>query len=174
MSRFFRTGDDSSSESSSDEEELYSEEEEEAEKVVKESEAEESEEDEDEDEDDSDEESSDEEGVKKTGASRFLRGESSESEDSDEDQPKTVKSAKDKRFAELEATIDAIEKKQKISDWGAVSNGMSYPRGSVEMHTPTRCMYTLVYLSICLSIYLLTRPFNMSRAHLPLTEMDRI
>ncbi|KAI1161933.1 eukaryotic translation initiation factor 3 subunit 8 N-terminus-domain-containing protein [Nemania serpens] len=122
MSRFFRTGDDSSSESSSDEEELYSEEEEEAEKVVKESEAEESEEDEDEDEDDSDEESSDEEGVKKTGASRFLRGESSESEDSDEDQPKTVKSAKDKRFAELEATIDAIEKKQKISDWGAVSN----------------------------------------------------
>ncbi|KAI1188311.1 eukaryotic translation initiation factor 3 subunit 8 N-terminus-domain-containing protein [Nemania serpens] len=122
MSRFFRTGDDSSSESSSDEEELYSEEEEEEEKDVKESEEEESDEDEDEDEDESDEESSDEEGVKKTGASRFLRGESSESEDSDEDQPKTVKSAKDKRFAELEATIDTIEKKQKISDWGAVSN----------------------------------------------------
>ncbi|KAH8162527.1 hypothetical protein CIB48_g5726 [Xylaria polymorpha] len=120
MSRFFRTGDDSSSESSSDEEELYSEEEEEK-KGVEESEEEESEE-EDEDEDGSDEESSDEEGVKKTGASRFLRGDSSESEDSDEDQPKTVKSARDKRFAELEATIDAIEKKQKINDWGAVSN----------------------------------------------------
>ncbi|KAI1170142.1 eukaryotic translation initiation factor 3 subunit 8 N-terminus-domain-containing protein [Nemania sp. FL0916] len=119
MSRFFRSGDDSSSESSSDEEELYSEEEEE--KEVEESEEEESEEDEDEDEE-SEEESSDEEGVKKTGASRFLRGESSESEDSDEDQPKTVKSAKDKRFAELEATIDTIEKKQKINDWGAVSN----------------------------------------------------
>ncbi|KAJ8127977.1 hypothetical protein O1611_g5656 [Lasiodiplodia mahajangana] len=119
MSRFFRSGDDSSSESSSDEEELYSEEEED-EQEVEESEEEESEEDEEEEE--SEEESSDEEGVKKTGASRFLRGEDSESEDSDEDQPKTVKSAKDKRFAELEATIDAIEKKQKISDWGAVSN----------------------------------------------------
>ncbi|KAJ3555352.1 hypothetical protein NPX13_g10371 [Xylaria arbuscula] len=118
MSRFFRSGDDSSSESSSDEEELYSEEEEE--ENVEESEEEESEEEEDEEE--SSDESSDDEGVKKTGASRFLRGESSESEDSDEDQPKTVKSAKDKRFAELEATIDAIEKKQKINDWGAVSN----------------------------------------------------
>ncbi|KAI1827443.1 eukaryotic translation initiation factor 3 subunit 8 N-terminus-domain-containing protein [Xylaria intraflava] len=121
MSRFFRTGDDSSSESSSDETELYSDEEEEEEKDVEESEEEDSE-DEDEDEDEDDDESSDDEGVKKTGASRFLRGDSSESEDSDEDQPKTVKSAKDKRFAELEATIDAIEKKQKINDWGAVSN----------------------------------------------------
>lgn len=143
MSRFFRTGDDSSSESSSDEEELYSEEEEEEEKDVKESEEEESDEDEDEDEDESDEESSDEEGVKKTGASRFLRGESSESEDSDEDQPKTVKSAKDKRFAELEATIDTIEKKQKISDWGAVSNGRSFLSPSI-------------FLSLCPFIY---RPY---------------
>ncbi len=114
MSRFFRSGDDSSSESSSDEEELYSEEEEE--KDVEGSEEEDTD-DEDKDEDESEEESSDDEGVKKTGASRFLRGESSESEDSDEDQPKTVKSAKDKRFAELEATIDAIEKKQRINDW---------------------------------------------------------
>ncbi|KAI1328442.1 eukaryotic translation initiation factor 3 subunit 8 N-terminus-domain-containing protein [Xylariaceae sp. FL0255] len=122
MSRFFRSGDDSSSESSSDEEELYSEEEEEEEQEEKSEDESSEEEEEDEDEDDSDEDSSDEEGGKKTGASRFLRGESSESEDSDEDQPKTVKSAKDKRFAELESTIDAIEKKQKISDWGAVSN----------------------------------------------------
>ncbi|KAI5920447.1 eukaryotic translation initiation factor 3 subunit 8 N-terminus-domain-containing protein [Camillea tinctor] len=119
MSRFFRSGDDSSSESSSEEEELYSEEEEEGEEQ-EESEEEESEE---EDEDESDEESSsDEEGGKKSGAARFLRGESSESEESDDDAPKTLKSAKDKQFAELEAIIDTIEKKQKINDWGAVSN----------------------------------------------------
>ncbi|KAI0199908.1 eukaryotic translation initiation factor 3 subunit 8 N-terminus-domain-containing protein [Astrocystis sublimbata] len=120
MSRFFRGGDDSSSESSSEEEELYSEEEEEK-KEVEDSDEEESEEGSDEDEDGSDEDSSDEEGGKKTGASRFLRGDSSESEGSDEDQPKMVKSARDKRFAELETTIDTIEKKQKINDWGAVS-----------------------------------------------------
>ncbi|KAI0166203.1 eukaryotic translation initiation factor 3 subunit 8 N-terminus-domain-containing protein [Xylariaceae sp. FL1272] len=119
MSRFFRSGEDSSSESSSDEEELYSGEEEEEEKE-QESEEESSEEEDDEDES-GDEDSSDEEGVKKTGASRFLRGESSESEDSDDDKPKMFKSAKDKRFAELESIIDAIEKKQKIHDWGAVS-----------------------------------------------------
>ncbi|KAI1489115.1 eukaryotic translation initiation factor 3 subunit 8 N-terminus-domain-containing protein [Biscogniauxia mediterranea] len=119
MSRFFRSGDDSSSESSSEEEELYSEEEEEEEQE-EESEEEESEE---EDEEESDEESSsDEEGGKKSGAARFLRGESSESEESDDEAPKTLKSAKDKQLAELEAIIDAIEKKQKINDWGAVSN----------------------------------------------------
>ncbi|KAI1093245.1 eukaryotic translation initiation factor 3 subunit 8 N-terminus-domain-containing protein [Rostrohypoxylon terebratum] len=117
MSRFFRSGDDSSSESSSEEEELYSEEEEEEEEQE-----DESEEDEDEDEDESEEESSsDEEGGKKSGAARFLRGDDSESEESDDDAPKTLKSAKDKQLAELESTIDTIEKRQKISDWGAVS-----------------------------------------------------
>ncbi|KAI2613217.1 eukaryotic translation initiation factor 3 subunit C [Hypoxylon fragiforme] len=118
MSRFFRSGDDSSSESSSEEEELYSEEEQEA----KEESEEEDEEDEDEEEEDSDEDSSsDEEGGKKSGAARFLRGDDSESEESDDDTPKTLKSAKDKQLAELEAIIDTIEKRQKISDWGAVS-----------------------------------------------------
>ncbi|KAI0097149.1 eukaryotic translation initiation factor 3 subunit C [Daldinia grandis] len=118
MSRFFRSGDDSSSESSSEEEELYSGGEAEEEEQEEESE----EEDEDEDEDDSEEESSsDEEGGKKSGAARFLRGDDSESEESDDDAPKTLKSAKDKQFAELESTIDTIEKRQKISDWGAVS-----------------------------------------------------
>ncbi|KAI8960405.1 eukaryotic translation initiation factor 3 subunit C [Daldinia sp. FL1419] len=117
MSRFFRSGDDSSSESSSEEEELYSEEEEEEEQ-----EEESEEEDEDEDEDESEEESSsDEEGGKKSGAARFLRGDDSESEESDDDTPKTLKSAKDKQFAELESIIDTIEKRQKINDWGAVS-----------------------------------------------------
>ncbi|KAH9899051.1 eukaryotic translation initiation factor 3 subunit 8 N-terminus-domain-containing protein [Xylariomycetidae sp. FL2044] len=115
MSRFFRGGDDSSSESSSEEEELYSEEEEEEDQDQSE------EEDSDEEEDSEEESSSDDEDVKKTGASRFLRGESSESEESDDDAPKTLKSAKDKQFSELESTIDAIEKKQKINDWAAVS-----------------------------------------------------
>ncbi|KAI5860586.1 eukaryotic translation initiation factor 3 subunit C [Durotheca rogersii] len=118
MSRFFRSGDDSSSESSSEEEELYSEGGEEEEE---EQEASEEEEDEDDDEDESDEDSSDEEGAKKSGAARFLRGDDSESDESDDDTPKTLKSAKDKQLAELEAIIDTIEKRQKISDWGAVS-----------------------------------------------------
>ncbi|KAI1758854.1 eukaryotic translation initiation factor 3 subunit C [Hypoxylon sp. FL1150] len=118
MSRFFRSGDDSSTESSSEEEELYSEEEEEEEEEQDESE----EEDEDEDEEESEEESSsDEEGGKKSGAARFLRGDDSESEESDDDAPKTLKSAKDKQIAELESTIDTIEKRQKIGDWGAIS-----------------------------------------------------
>ncbi|KAI0880755.1 eukaryotic translation initiation factor 3 subunit C [Annulohypoxylon maeteangense] len=118
MSRFFRSGDDSSSESSSEEEELYSEEEEEEEGEQEE----ESEEDEDEDEDESEEgSSSDEEGGKKSGAARFLRGDDSESEESEDDAPKTLKSAKDKQLAELESIIDTIEKRQKISDWGAIS-----------------------------------------------------
>ncbi|OTA94698.1 hypothetical protein M434DRAFT_10485 [Hypoxylon sp. CO27-5] len=119
MSRFFRSGDDSSSESSSEEEELYSEEEEEEEEQE-----DESEEEEDEDEEESEEESSsDEEGGKKSGAARFLRGpgNDSESEESDDDAPKTLKSAKDKQIAELESIIDTIEKRQKISDWGAIS-----------------------------------------------------
>ncbi|KAI2636237.1 eukaryotic translation initiation factor 3 subunit 8 N-terminus-domain-containing protein [Hypomontagnella submonticulosa] len=117
MSRFFRSGDDSSSESSSEEEELYSGEEEEEEEQEDESE----EEDDDEEEDDSEESSSDEEGGKKSGAARFLRGDDSESEESDDDAPKTLKSAKDKQMAELESIIDTIEKRQRISDWGAVS-----------------------------------------------------
>ncbi|KAK9423101.1 hypothetical protein SUNI508_04395 [Seiridium unicorne] len=118
MSRFF-TGGDSSSESSSDEEELYSEEEEAAQNQEEDSDEDDSEEED--DEDDSDEGSSDEEEGGKTGASRFLRGESSESEDSDEERVKTVKSAKDKRFQELEAIIKAIDNGQKINDWGSIS-----------------------------------------------------
>jgi len=115
MSRFFRQGDDSSSEESS-EEEYISEEEEEEEK----SDEEESEDGSDEDE--SSDSDSDDEGVKKTGASRFLRDDNeSDSEDSDNGDNKILKSAADKQVAELESTIDAIEKKQKISDWAAVS-----------------------------------------------------
>ena len=120
MSRFFH-GDSSSESSSSDEEELYSEEEEE-EKIASE---EDSEEEEDEDEDESS--SEDEDGAKKSGANRFIRDADSESEDSsDEDRVKIVKSAKDKRLEELEATVKAIENGQKINDWGSISAGMFY------------------------------------------------
>ncbi|KAH6625082.1 eukaryotic translation initiation factor 3 subunit 8 N-terminus-domain-containing protein [Chaetomium sp. MPI-SDFR-AT-0129] len=117
MSRFFRGGDDSSSESSSDEEELYTSSEEEEEE---DQEQQESSEEEDEDE----EESSDEdEGPKKTGLSRFLVDQdSSESEQSDEEGATKVKSAKDKRFDELEATITTIQNRQKIDDWGSIAN----------------------------------------------------
>ncbi|KAH7041557.1 eukaryotic translation initiation factor 3 subunit 8 N-terminus-domain-containing protein [Microdochium trichocladiopsis] len=115
MSRFFRQGDDSSTEESSSEEEYISEEE-----AEEESEQEESEEAS--DEDDSDDSDSDAEGGKKTGASRFLRDDNdSDSDESDEEGNKVLKSAADKQIAELESTIDAIEKRQKISDWAAVS-----------------------------------------------------
>lgn len=109
MSRFFH-GQDSSSESSSDEEELYSEEEEEEE---------ESSEEESDDDDDSDSSSDDEGG--KSGASRFLREASSEEESDDEDKVTIVKSAKDKRFDELEGTIRLIENGERISDWKAIN-----------------------------------------------------
>lgn len=111
MSRFFQGSD---SESSSEEEE-YSLDEEEREE---ESEEEESEEEEDEDED---EESSEEEGGK-TGASRFLREASDDESESDEDKVTVVKSAKDKRFDELEGTVRLIENAEKISDWNAIND----------------------------------------------------
>lgn len=119
MSRFFRG--DSSSESSSDEEELYSDQEEEEQNQSDE----ESSEEEDEDDSDSDSSSEDEDGVKKTGANKFLRGDSdSESEDEDEGRG-IVRSAKHKRFEELEATIKNIDNGEKINDWSVISVGRS-------------------------------------------------
>ncbi|KAL2160470.1 hypothetical protein VTH06DRAFT_1158 [Thermothelomyces fergusii] len=113
MSLFFRAGDDSSTESSSDEEELYttSEEEEEDQDLEESSEEEEEEESTDED-----------EGPKKTGLSRFLVDQAeSESDESDEEGATKVKSAKDKRYDELEATITTIQNRQKIDDWGSIA-----------------------------------------------------
>lgn len=114
MSRFFQ-GSDSSSESSSDEEELYSDEETQQNRKEDESE-EESEEEEEEEESSS---SSDEGG--RTGASRFLREASDEESESDEDKVTIVKSAKDKRFDEVEGTIRLIENAEKIGDWNAIN-----------------------------------------------------
>ncbi len=118
MSRFFHG--DSSSESSSDEEELYSEEEEEkAEKGLEAKSEDESESEEDESEEESDEDDDDKE---KTGANKFLKSDDDESEESeDEERPTLVKSAKDKRFEELEATIRSIENAEKINDWAHIA-----------------------------------------------------
>ena len=118
-SRFFHGGDSDSESSSSEEEALYSEREE-----ASEAESEE----EDEEEEDSDEDSDEDEG-RGTGASRFLKpsgpggDESDESED--EDRERVVKSAKDKRFEELEGTIKLIENAEKINDWAVISTGLS-------------------------------------------------
>ena len=109
-SRFFAASDSSSDESS--EEELYSNDEE--------SEQEDSEQDSD---DDSDDDDSSDSGSD-IGAARFLKDADSESESDDEDVNKVLKSAKDKRFDELEATIRLIENAQRINDWAVISERM--------------------------------------------------
>ncbi|KAM3080934.1 Translation initiation factor 3 subunit c [Clarireedia jacksonii] len=118
MSRFFR-GDSSSESSSEDEQDLYSDDDQ-----VEEQEEEFDEESSDQDDDDdSDSDSSSDDGVgKKTGANAFLRDDDdSDSESSGDDEVKIVKSAKNKRFEELEATVKAIENGEKINDWGSIS-----------------------------------------------------
>jgi translation initiation factor 3 subunit C len=109
MSRFFAASDSSSEESS--EEELYSNDEK--------SEQEDSEVDSDDDSDDSDSSSGSE-----IGAARFLKDVSSDSESEDEDANKVLKSAKDKRFDELEAVVRQIENAQRINDWAVISDRM--------------------------------------------------
>jgi len=113
MSRFFAA---SSSESeSSEEEELYSGEE--AEKSEDESTSES-------EEDDSDDSDSDSEGGA-TGVNRFLKSDDEEdSEDEEVEKSTVVKSAKDKKFEELEGTVRLIENAQKIGDWTVISAGL--------------------------------------------------
>lgn len=48
---------------------------------------------------------------------------SDEESDSDDDERKVVKSAKDKRLDEVEATIKNIDNAAKINDWVTISNG---------------------------------------------------
>jgi translation initiation factor 3 subunit C len=108
MSRFFAASDSSSDEES--EEELYSNDGSEKEDTDKDSD--------DDDSDDDDDSSDDGEGG---GASKFLKDAVSDSESEDEDQNKVLKSAKDKRFDELEATVRLIENAQKINDWAVIS-----------------------------------------------------
>lgn len=124
-SRFFHGGDSDSDSSSSEEEELY-------EREVEDSEDESEEEDSEEEDEDEDDSSSDDD-VKGTGASRFLKptsgGDDSDESDSDEGE-RTVKSAKDKRFEELQGTISKIENAQKNQDWSIISAGL-FLRGIV-------------------------------------------
>ena len=79
----------------------------------------------DEDEDESEEPSDDDDdGDKPRGLSRFLVDQdSSESEEEDVEATTKVKSAKDKRHDELEATITGIQNGQKINDWHLIANG---------------------------------------------------
>lgn len=111
MSRFFQAS-DSSSESEDDE--VYSE---------AEAEEEESEEDSNEEEEDEDDEGDDSDDSK-VGAAKFLRDVSDEDESDDEEKATVVKSAKDKRFEELEGTVRLIENAEKIGDWNVISAGV--------------------------------------------------
>lgn len=108
-SRFFSRGDSDSESSSSEEEELYSEEEK--------SQEEESEEESDEEEDSDEDSDSDDDAQ---GAARFLKGGVSDDESDEDEGAKVLKSAKDKRFEELEGTIRLIENAEKINDWAVI------------------------------------------------------
>jgi translation initiation factor 3 subunit C len=135
MSRFFRGGDDSSSESSSDEEDLSLSEEEETTTKDQQSE-DESSDDFDDDDDESEESSDDDDGDKPKGLSRFLLDQdSSESEEEDVEATTKVKSAKDKRHDELEATITGIQNGQKINDWHLIANGGCAKVSGAERNT---------------------------------------
>src|SRR5271155_2742668 len=120
MSRFFQGSDSDTDSSSSSDEEIYSEEEEE-ERSDAGSEL-------DEDEEESEEEESEGEDGEGRGATArrdyFLRGAASDESD-EEESKRVVKSAKDKRLQEIEATTKSIENGGKINDWVVISNGVS-------------------------------------------------
>jgi len=74
-------------------------------------------------EEESDEESEDEDKPAAAGkVSRFLAT-GSDDEDSDEEVKRVVKSAKDKRLEEMEATGTSMNNALKINDWIAISTG---------------------------------------------------
>ncbi|KAF9180112.1 Translation initiation factor 3 subunit c [Haplosporangium sp. Z 767] len=103
MSRFFRAGESDSDETESD----YSDE----------LTASESEDHSDSDSDDS----SDDDQPKKGGRGRLFEGAFSDS-DSEDDTVRVVRSAKDKRFDEIEQAVTAMANGQKINDWVSVQN----------------------------------------------------
>ncbi len=138
MSRFFRKADDSDSDTeSSSEEELMSSDDEAPKAAASTAKpaksrflrtSDDDSESESESDSESDEESMSEEEGKGKKKSRFLRTEDSD-EDSDEDEGKrVVKSARDKRLEEMEASGKQMDNALKINDWVAISNGMfAYP-----------------------------------------------
>ena len=118
MSRFFQGSDSDEDSSSSSDEEIYSEEDEEQ------SDQDSQMEDNDEGDETEEEGSGDEARGPATRRAFFLRD--TISDESDEEEGKRiVKSAKDKRLEEIEATSKAIENGGKINDWTVISNGMS-------------------------------------------------
>ncbi|KAI0823390.1 eukaryotic translation initiation factor 3 subunit 8 [Trametes gibbosa] len=132
MSRFFRTaGDSDSDSSSSDEEELMSSDDEgptpkpaaPSEKPALSRFLKNAGDSSSSDEDSSDEESdsSGNEAPKKRPGRRILHGDTS-GDDSDEDVKRVVKSARDKRLDEMEATGKVMDNALKINDWVAISN----------------------------------------------------
>jgi len=134
MSRFFRQAADSDSESSDSEESLLSSDEDASPakpaapakpamsrflRTANASDSSSSSESESEDEDESDDEGGAHKEVKPR--SRFLRD--SDEEESDEEVKRVVKSARDKRLEEMEATGKAMDNALKINDWIAISSG---------------------------------------------------
>lgn len=123
MSRFFARADSDSDTSSSDED-LYGSDASSSEEVES-SEDEESEDEDDESGEDSDEESEDAGKGKGFLRNKFLKGatggDSSESESESEDEKRVVRSAKDKLFNEVDASVKSIENGKKINDWVAIS-----------------------------------------------------
>src|SRR5579859_961475 len=75
---------------------------------------------------DDDEKASGDEGEKGPAARRdfFLRGHEERDESDEEEGKRVVKSAKDKRLQEIEATTKAIDNGSKINDWTVISNGI--------------------------------------------------
>ncbi|KAI0358603.1 eukaryotic translation initiation factor 3 subunit 8 [Trametes cingulata] len=133
MSRFFRQAGDSDSESSSSEEEELMSSEDEGPKPAApaakpamsrflKTAGDTSSSDESESEDEESEMSDEEEGAgAKPRVGRFLHGAASD-EESDEDVKRVVKSARDKRLDEMEATGKVMDNALKINDWVAISN----------------------------------------------------
>jgi translation initiation factor 3 subunit C len=136
MSRFFRQAADSDSESSDSEESLLSSDEDASPakpaapakpamsrflRTANASDSSSSSSSESEDEDESDDEGAAHKGAKPK--SRFLRD--SDEEESDEEVKRVVKSARDKRLEEMEATGKAMDNALKINDWIAISSGKS-------------------------------------------------
>lgn len=133
MSRFFRAAGDSDSDSSSSEEEELMSSDDEAPKQAAPAakpamsrflkSAGDSDSDESSDEEESEMSSDEEEQAQaKPKLGRFVHGASSEDE-SDEDVKRVVKSARDKRLDEMEATGKSMDNALKINDWVAISNG---------------------------------------------------
>jgi translation initiation factor 3 subunit C len=133
MSRFFRQAADSDSESSDSEESLLSSDDDAApakpaaptkpamSRFLRTANASDSSsESESEDEDESDDEGGTHKETKPK--SRFLRD--SDDEESDEEVKRVVKSARDKRLEEMEATGKAMDNALKINDWIAISSGV--------------------------------------------------